>query len=241
MKFQKIRLAVTDSTNRAVRDLAKEGAPQGTVVLAEEQTAGVGRMGRSFFSPKGSGLYFSLLLRPDTKGFDASRVTVAAAVAVAEAVEQVLGLSLSVKWVNDLYFRGKKVCGILAQGGTDGKDFYCVLGIGLNVFAPREGFGVLDSIAGALLDTPPCQEQKIALEDAVLERFSYWYQGEFSACIREYRRRCFLIGKVVTVVQGDRRFRGEVCGIGEGGELLVAEGEQTHAFSSGEIGLEDYR
>ena len=234
-------LPETDSTNRVLLQLAKEGAPEGTAVAAEKQTAGIGRMGRPFFSPAGSGAYFSLLLRPDPKTFDAARITVTAAVAVAEAVERELGISLGVKWVNDLYYKNKKVCGILAQGITEGEAFCCVLGIGINVFAPAEGFGSLEAIAGALLETAPDAEQKDRLIAAVLDRFFALYRGDFSACIEEYRRRLFLTGKTVTLVRGTERLRATVRGVDDTGALLAETDGKITAFSSGEIALEDYR
>lgn len=234
-------LEETDSTNRMARELAQKGAPEGAVVVAKGQTAGYGRMGRPFFSPKGSGLYCSVVLRPDPKGFDASRVTVTAAVAVAEAVEQVLGISLLVKWVNDLYYCRKKVCGILAQGFSEGENFACILGIGLNVYAPKEGFGALDPIAGALLEGEPDPKIMDRLRTEILERFFARYRGDFAPCLEEYRRRSFLTDKTVTVVQGEKRLRGIVRGIDERGALLVEIGGTVTAFSSGEIALEDYR
>ncbi len=240
-EYPLILLEETDSTNRVARELAQKGAPQGAAVVAKGQTAGYGRRGRAFFSPKGSGLYCSVILRPDPKAFDAARVTVTAAVAVAEAVEQVLGLALSVKWVNDLYFRNKKVCGILAQGQTEGESFACILGIGLNVYAPKEGFGELDPIAGALLDGEPDPKIMDGLRDEILDRFFALYGGDFAPCLAEYRRRSFLTDKTVTVVQGEKRLRGIVRGIDERGALLVELGGTVTAFSSGEIALEDYR
>ncbi len=235
-------LPEVDSTNRALRTMAEEQAPQGTVVFAKKQTAGYGRFGRPFFSPEGSGLYFSLLLRPQEE-FDPAKVTITAAVAVAEAVEQVLGLSLSVKWVNDLYFNGKKVAGILAQGATDesGRLAYCILGIGLNVYQPTQGFGALSAIADALLEEAPQETVLATLGATILDRFFALYQKDFSACLPLYRSRLFLLGKGVTVVQGETRFQGQVAGVDDLGALLVETARGLQAFGSGEIALEDYR
>ena len=162
-----------DSTNRAVRGMAEADAPEGTVLFAEQQTAGKGRMGRSFFSPAGSGLYFSILLRPQGKVADPLKITAAAGVAVAEAVDAVLGIDLKIKWVNDLYLANKKVCGILAEGAFDEKGGlnYCVLGIGINVFAPKEGFGALEPIAGALAEKP--YEEDLRARSCRLPRSSF--------------------------------------------------------------------
>lgn len=233
---------VIDSTNRALKEQAEQGAPEGIVLLAEQQTAGRGRMGRSFFSPAGSGLYFSVLLRPQ-KG-DALWITVAAGVAVARAVKQVLGMELQIKWVNDLYLENKKVCGILAEGAAtaEGLD-WCVLGIGLNVYAPREGFGELEKIAGALLRETPDDELRAQLTAAILDHFFALYQhlGD-PQLLAEYRRRSYLQGKTVTAVRGNERFRGTVAGISDDAELLLRlENGEILALSSGEVQLADYR
>ncbi len=232
----------TDSTNRQLRELAQEGAPEGTALFACAQTAGRGRLGRNFFSPAGTGLYFSVLLRPQGVA-DGMKITAAAGVAVVEAVREVLGLALSIKWVNDLYFKNKKVCGILAESAMDstGGFAWCVLGIGLNVFAPKEGFGDLKEIAGALLE----EEQPGVLERlaaAILDRFFDWYARLDSPALMEaYRSRSFLQGKVVTAVRGEEKLRGRVEGIDEDGALLLRVDGTLCALQSGEVQLEGYR
>jgi len=233
-------LAQTDSTNRVVRQLALEGAPQGTAVFARRQTAGYGRMGRSFFSPPDTGLYFSVLLRPQKT--DAARITLTAAVAVARAVEKELGLAPRIKWVNDLYVHNKKVCGILAQAAHMGNGpAFCVLGIGLNVFAPPEGFGEFSSVAGALLDQKPDPTVMANLAAGILDEFFALYEGELAPVLQQYEARSYLTGKVVTVVQGDLRRRGKVTGIDHRGALVVEIDQKPCAFLSGEVRLEDYR
>ena len=108
-----------ESSNQTAKRLALSGAPHGTLVLTNQQSAGRGRMGRKFESPAGQGIYLSLLLRADIPAADAQTVTVSAAVAVCRAVKALCGLELSIKWVNDLYYHGKKVCGILTEAGAD--------------------------------------------------------------------------------------------------------------------------
>ena len=108
-----------ESTNRTAKLLALEGAAHGTLVLAGGQTAGRGRLGRSFASPAGKGVYCSVVLRPPLPAANAQTATIGAAVAVCRAVQTLCGLELAIKWVNDLYYRGKKVCGILTEAGTD--------------------------------------------------------------------------------------------------------------------------
>ena len=108
-----------ESSNLTAKQLALAGAPHGTLVLAGQQKAGRGRLGRRFESPAGKGVYCSLLLRPALSAADAQTATIAAAVSVARAVKALCGLELGIKWVNDLYYQGKKVCGILTEAGTD--------------------------------------------------------------------------------------------------------------------------
>ena len=134
---------VLPSTNDTVKALAAEGAPEGVVVLAEAQTAGKGRMRRQFFSPDGTGIYMSILLRPKLAAEDALFITTAAAAAVADAIEAATGENAGIKWVNDVYLRGLKVCGILTEGALgleEGNLEYAVLGIGINAIAPQNGF-----------------------------------------------------------------------------------------------------
>lgn len=236
-------LEETDSTNRQLRKLAEGGAPEGSVLFALHQTAGKGRMGRKFFSPEGSGLYFSILLRPQEIA-NGMKITAAAGVAVAQAVRDVLGIDLSIKWVNDLYLGNKKVCGILAEGAMDGqgKFNYCILGIGLNVFEPQGWEDGLDQIAGALLHQTKGDVLEV-LAAAILERFFDWYQNlSDPQLMEEYRNRSFLQGKRVAAVVGEQRIVGVVEGISDEGELLLkTESGELRALCSGEVRLEDYR
>lgn len=137
-------LEETDSTNRVAKELARQGALHGTAVLAKRQTAGRGRMDRRFFSPEG-GMYLSVILRPALPPEELSLVTPMAATAVWKAVEKAAGIRLGIKWVNDLYLEGKKVCGILCECAGDA----VIVGVGLNLKAPEGGFPP-DLNAGAL-------------------------------------------------------------------------------------------
>ncbi len=145
-----------ESTNLTAKKMALDGAPTGTVVIAEEQTKGRGRMGRSFYSPPSGGIYISFILQPR---FDASKsvlITTAASVAVCKAIENVTGISCRIKWVNDVYLGEKKICGILTEAVTDfesGRIEYVVLGIGINYNTAQSAFpSELSGIAGSLLD-----------------------------------------------------------------------------------------
>lgn len=148
-----------ESTNLTAKKMALEGAPAGSVIIAEEQTRGRGRMGRSFYSPPGRGIYMSFILKPR---FDASKavlITTAASVAVCRAIEKVTGVSCFIKWVNDIYADGKKVCGILTEAVTDfetGQIEHIVLGIGINYGTASGEFPEeLAGIAGSLFQVKP--------------------------------------------------------------------------------------
>lgn len=233
------------STNTLAREAALSGAHEGTVILACAQTGGRGRMGRSFFSPADTGLYLSILLRP-THETQPLYITTAAAVSVAEAVEDVAGVDASIKWVNDVYCRGKKVCGILTEGAySNGRLQYAVLGIGINVFEPEGGFPPdIETRAGAVFDakTPRPAHPKEELAAALITRFWRYYEalGD-KTCLSPYRRYDFLTGKRVQVLDqtGTVRDTVTVLGISDEFGLLVqtAAGQQI-TLASGEVSLQ---
>lgn len=224
------------STNDVAKRLAAQGEDEGTVVLARAQTAGRGRMGRSFFSPDGCGAYFSIIVRP--KRFE-RLLTVLAAVAVADGIEAAGGLHTSIKWVNDVYVRGKKCCGILTEAIADmetGGIDYAVIGIGINVRTPEGGFGELKNIAAAALDGVSDALNKVVA--ATLDRFYELYTlGEKDEIVREYKQRSFLVGKVVTVVKGDFEDPARVVDIDDDCRLVVkyTDTMQTETLSAGEV------
>ncbi len=219
----------TTSTNEVVKQWGKEGIPQGAVLIAHRQTAGRGRLGRQFYSPN-SGLYFSILLRPDLSPKDTLRLTTAAAVAVAEAI----GDAAQIKWVNDVFLNGKKVCGILTESALAGERIdYAVVGIGLNLCEPQEGFpDELQSIAGAIFNTRPTQEQVADLVGEILTRFDRAYQNLFEQTLFEtYQKRNLLQGKTVTA----GGITGRVIGLTADFALLLQdEKEQIHTITAGE-------
>ncbi|MDD6309349.1 MAG: biotin--[acetyl-CoA-carboxylase] ligase [Clostridia bacterium] len=229
------------STNATAKAMAAAGAPEGTLCIAETQTAGRGRMGRDFFSPGKTGLYMSLVLHPDAQK-DALSITVTAAVAVAEAAEALCGFPVQIKWVNDIYAKGKKVCGILAEAsfstGSKNLDFI-VLGIGINLYKPTEGFPVpLQEIAGALF-TENTAVTRAQLVGEILARFYRLYESPDKASLLEaYQSRSFLIGKTVTVWRGNTSFPATVLGINDDYTLSVLDTEGNRlSLSSGEVSL----
>ena len=230
------------STNIEARRLAREGAPHGTAVLAERQTAGRGRLGRSFFSPGGAGVYLSMVLRPGLSAADTALVTPAAAVATARAISRTAGVEVGVKWVNDLYYAGKKLCGILAEAplGADGRPEFVVIGIGVNVLDasfPPELSGVATSLEAAGAG----EADRAALAAAFLNAFWPLYRaGPRSGYLDEYRRRQALAGQrvLVTPRRGTPR-AAQVQGIDDECKLVVRfDGEsRPAALNSGEVSV----
>ena len=234
-----------ESTNRTAKLLALEGAAHGTLVLAGGQTAGRGRLGRSFASPAGKGVYCSVVLRPPLPAANAQTATIGAAVAVCRAVQMLCGLELAIKWVNDLYYKGKKVCGILTEAALDlesGMLDYAVLGLGFNVAAPADGWPEdLRDVAGALYDGSPAPGARAALAAAFLNAFWPLYRaGPRSGYLDEYRRRQALAGQrvLVTPRRGTPR-AAQVQGIDDECKLVVRfDGEsRPAALNSGEVSV----
>lgn len=195
-----------ESTNLTAKRMALDGAPAGTVVIAEEQTKGRGRMGRSFYSPPAGGIYMSFILKPR---FDAAKsvlITTAASVAVCKAIETITGISCRIKWVNDIYLGEKKICGILTEAVTDfesGHIEYIVLGIGINYSTDRSVFPKeLSGIAGSLFESAPADgvtRNRLIAEviNQVLEVNEKLETREF---VHEYKNRSFVLGKEILVI-----------------------------------------
>lgn len=234
-----------ESTNHTARELAQNGEPAGTVVVAASQTAGRGRAGHSFYSPAGSGLYMSLLLRPDLPAAEATLLTTAAATAVACAVESLSGQACSIKWVNDVLLDGKKICGILTEaslsvesGGLD----YVVVGIGVNVAPPEGGFPPeLAGIAGAVFPTAKAAAgMRARLAAAILnELWPACQTLRQRAFLPEYRRRLFFLGQPVTVLQNGSQWQGTAEGIDENCRLILRKADGTRAvLAGGEIRIQ---
>ena len=234
---------ITGSTNADVKNAAALGAPEGYVIIAGEQSAGRGRMGRQFYSPGGSGVYLSILLRPRSLPADqVVSVTTAAALAVCESIEEITSETASIKWVNDIFVRGRKVCGILTEATFDaecGSVGTVILGIGVNVNQPQGGFPPeINNIAGALLHerTPNIRNRLCAsILCHILNR--YRNLGTVSHT-DEYRRRCFVVGKEVAVIRGNSSRHATAYGVDDACRLLVIyDNEEREALSSGEISI----
>lgn len=245
-----------DSTNNVLKGYANSGFTGDIVLLAEEQTAGRGRMGRSFLSPDGTGIYMSFLLHPSVPISEASGLTTLAVTAEAKAIEKVTGENVDIKWVNDVWMRGKKVSGILTEGSAsmeDGSTEYVVVGIGFNIYEPNGGFAPeIRDVAGAIISDGVRRENlknKIAAE-FIVEFMNYYKDFPKRTYIDEYRKRCFVIGRDVEIVGSDHeplnmaekdapdRTHAYVTGVDDACHLLVRYPDGTEGMlSSGEISI----
>ncbi len=231
-----------ESTNKTVREKAVLGAGEGCFVVSGMQTSGKGRMGRNFFSPEDTGVYMSLLLRPVIKPEDAVLITTAAAVSVCEALEKLGVESPGIKWVNDIFMDNKKVCGILTEASFDIENNrleYAVLGVGANIYAPRDGFPEeLREIAGEIF-----QEEQDDLRNKFIAYFLNSFFGYYKNLSErkhsgEYKKRCFVIGLEADVVSGDNKRHCRVLDVDENCSLYVEFDDGVCSkINSGEISL----
>lgn len=235
--------AEVDSTNNVLKAIGEQNLAEEMVLIALSQTAGKGRLGRSFYSPADSGLYLSFLLRPKYSADEAVNITVMAAVAVSTAIEEISGQTAQIKWVNDIYVAGKKVCGILTEAAMDFESKglnYAVLGIGVNIREPDGGFGPeLEEIAGGIFQKEAPEECRARLAEKIIENFMDLYKGNDKDYIKLYREKSFLTGKRIVFHQGSIEERGTVLGIDGQARLLVRlDNNEDRAYSSGEIVLD---
>ena len=237
--YRLLALECAESTNAVAAEAARRGEAEGLVVVAERQTAGRGRRGRSFFSPGGTGLYMSILLRPRFSPERAVLLTAAAACAACEAIEAVFGVRASIKWVNDVLVGGKKVCGILVESAAGPKGLeYAVVGIGVNLAEPEGGFPEeLRAIAGAVAQGGAERRGELASE--ILARLMRLYSAvERGEGVAGYSERVTPPGTRVTVLAPDGAREATVLGTDENCRLLVRyDGGGEDALFSGEISI----
>lgn len=217
----------TSSTNDIVEKLARDGVGEGVVVFAEAQSKGRGRLGRQWLSPAGKGLWFSILLRPNLRPQEVTQLTVAAATAMARAIEEQTGVTPEIKWPNDLMIGGKKVCGILTELSAELDHVkYVILGIGVDVnLALNEFPSDLRKIATSLRIAAGCTIHRAELAVAILQELDREYarvlQGRFTDVADEWEQRCTTLGQLVSVRLGDRALRGRAEALDESGALLL--------------------
>lgn len=233
-----------DSTNTQAKALALQGAPHGTVLIAGHQTGGRGRMGRSFHSPAGSGIYMSVLLRPQCVPAELMHLTCAAAAAACDAVESAVGIRPGIKWTNDLVYCKQKVAGILTELGLDarGNISYAIIGIGVNCQQqeadfPEEIRGMAVSLAGATGKSVDNTRVSAALLVA-LERMDRELLSGKEAILDRYRKDCVTFGQQISLVRGDEIRYGTALDIDDLGALLVRfDDGSVETVSSGEVSI----
>lgn len=233
-----------DSTNTRAKALAAQGAPHGTVLIADSQTGGRGRMGRSFHSPGGSGIYLSVILRPGCHASKLMHLTCATGVAMCNAVEDACGLRPGIKWTNDLVFEKKKLGGILTELSLDAKgnaDF-AVVGIGINCCQKAEDFPEeIRSIATSLfLETGNAVNRSCVIAGMLvqLEAMSHELLDQKEQLMAQYRSDCVTVGQEISLVRADSVRHGTAVGVDSEGALLVRFPDgRTESVSSGEVSV----
>ena len=234
----------TGSTNDDLKALAKQGAPHGTVLIADRQSGGHGRMGRSFHSPEGVGIYMSILLRPACSPVELMHLTCAAAVAMCDALEDAVGLRPGIKWTNDLVHEKKKLGGILTELGLTPKGMvdYAIIGIGINCCQKKEDFATdIQDIAASLslLTGKEVDRAKVAaaMMESLYAMSCTLFSGKF-VMFRQYRRDCVTVGQDVSILQGDSVRHAHALNVDEEGALVVRYSDGTiEAVNSGEVSV----
>lgn len=232
-------VAQVASTNTELKNMALSGAPDGTVLIADEQSHGHGRLGRVFCSPRG-GLYMSLLLRHTAAVGTSPLWTVAAATAAAEGCEALCGRPIGIKWVNDLFLDGRKVCGILAEAMTDPAtgEMCTVVGFGVNITPPDGGFpAAVADVAGTLCTAAP-RDARDRLAADILARFAA-HTARLSArtFLEGYRARSILTGRTITFLENGEKRVALVHGVEDNGGLIVTVGDTRRVLTAGEVTL----
>ena len=231
------------STNDVLKKWAAEGAPSGTVLAAGEQTLGRGRLGRSFHSPEGQGVYLSILLRPQCRPEQLMHLTCAAAAAMVEAIRKAAGFKPSIKWTNDLVYGHKKLGGILTELSLNSQGLdCCIIGIGINCLqGPQDFPQELQDMAASLsmIAGKPVLPQVLAA--AMME--ALWHMDENlltgkKAMLDDYRKNCITLGTEISLVRGEEIRHGRALDIDDQGALLVEfTPGQVEVVNSGEVSI----
>lgn len=236
---------VVESTNLYLKELARSGGKSGTVVIANAQSGGRGRMGRQFQSPRGKGIYISFLLRPDLNAEQLKPFTALAGLATCRSIDRICGLHPDLKWPNDLLLEGKKICGMLTELVTvPGEPAAVILGIGINVSQTAADFSPdvaaiassLEQIGGQPVSRPRLAAALVEEVDAV---YGSLLSGKWEECLEEYRARCVHIGRQVRLMpMGGEGEIVTVLDVDEQFGLVVRDAAgQTRVVCSGEISV----
>lgn len=240
-KFNFISFEEIDSTNNYIKE-NWEKRPDLTVVTAEMQTAGRGRTGKSFCSPKGTGAYFSLLLKNNISAEISKKLTVMAAVAVLDELKTVTQRDVKIKWVNDIYIDGKKVCGILTEGAVNPEKNvwnYAVIGIGINLKEPENGFPKeISDIVTTVFERNCNETQKKNLIGGIVCRIYRMVQGEDLGYIDRYRENSYLDGRKINIIRENSSESATAIHIDENCNLVVKKDNgEIETLFSGDVSI----
>lgn len=232
--------SLTESTNTDAKKIAKD-SPNGTIVIAEEQKKGRGRMGRKWSSPKGCGLWFSIILKPDIPPYEAPKLTLLTSVCVQEAIRNTAKISADIKWPNDILINGKKVCGILTEISAEMDAInYIIIGIGINVNNDDFPTEIKNSATSLKLEKGEVID-RVTLLVNILESFECFYKkalNNFDDILEIWRKNCCNLGKPVKIIGKNESFEGIAINVDEDGSLLVKrENGNIEKVLSGDISL----
>ena len=231
-----------DSTNKEAKKLAANGEREGTVVIAEEQLAGRGRSGRTWFAPQ-TGIWMSVILRPPISPADASKITLIAGLAVCEGIKAVTGLPAQIKWPNDIVLHNKKVCGILTEMSAEmEKVNYIILGIGINVNISSFPEDIKNMATSLKIEGGKDYDRKEIVK-AILTNLEKYYEAylnkqDLENLIEKYKSYCLTLGKEVKIIHRNEEFIGKAIDLTEEGELMVEKHDgQVITVFSGEVSV----
>ena len=232
-----------DSTNTKAQELAETGYPSGTLVVADKQESGKGRRGRSWVSPSGTGIFMTLMIKPDINPNNASMLTLVAALAVAKAITSVTGEEALIKWPNDIVVNGKKVCGILTEMNAQ-FDYinHIVVGIGINVHNESFPEEISQMASSLMIEAGGKRFHRAQIIAETMSYFEQYYDTflktqDLSALVREYDELLVNRNKSVRVLDPKEPFDGKAMGITPKGELIVETWESRKLVSSGEVSV----
>ena len=232
-----------DSTNTKAQELAEKGYPSGTLVVADKQESGKGRRGRSWVSPSGTGIFMTLMIKPDINPNNASMLTLVAALAVAKAITSVTGEEALIKWPNDIVINGKKVCGILTEMNAQ-FDYinHIVVGIGINVHNESFPEKISQMASSLMIEAGGKRFHRAQIIAETMSYFEQYYDTflktqDLSALVREYDELLVNRNKSVRVLDPKEPFDGKAMGITPKGELIVDTWESRKLVSSGEVSV----
>lgn len=232
-----------DSTNTKAQELAEKSYPSGTLVVADKQESGKGRRGRSWVSPSGTGIFMTLMIKPDINPNNASMLTLVAALAVAKAITSVTGEEAMIKWPNDIVVNGKKVCGILTEMNAQ-FDYinHIVVGIGINVHNESFPEEISQMASSLMIEAGGKRFHRAQIIAETMSYFEQYYDTflktqDLSALVREYDELLVNRNKSVRVLDPKEPFDGKAMGITPKGELIVDTWESRKLVSSGEVSV----